>query len=277
MVASKLPIKPKRPKRSYRAVIENLSKVWRVKAVEQESAIWQFGTAALPNIDSQSIKICVWNIFKGSGGHRFQHDFRRLLNTHDLFLVQEALFSEHSLRLYYGYGVEVLHAASYQRSDGLRDGVMTLTKSATFGKSKRIICKYPEPILKTPKVALVSYHRLSGSEEILMVVNIHATLFRTVKRAVVELENLLEQLPEHFGPVIIAGDFNTFTSKYFNAVKSKLENTGMEYVSLENDHRSKTSALDQVFIKKLSVFTGTVDFSIASSDHFPLTLELKFL
>ena len=60
-------------------------------------------------------------------------------------------------------GFETIHAASYKRRDGLRDGVMTVSRVASIGASMRIICKYPEPVLRTPKAALFKFYQIEGS------------------------------------------------------------------------------------------------------------------
>lgn len=268
-------IKPKRPKRSYRSVIQSLSKVWKISHVPDADAILKTGSPQGGELDPKRIKVCTWNIFKGSGGYLFEHDFRKILYESDIFVVQEALLSEHSLRLYHGRGVEVVHAASYSRVDGIRDGVMTLSSVPAIASQHRIICKNPEPVLKTPKVALVTYYKLKGLNEKLMVVNVHATLFRTVKQSISELHNLIAQIPEHNGPVVFAGDFNTFTKKYLNAVIIELGSFGFEFVKFNNDFRSTLSNLDQVFVRGLQVKSSFIDFSINSSDHFPLIFELE--
>ena len=162
------------------------------------------------------------------------------------------------------------------RRDRLRDGVMTVSRAAPDpNRLQRIICKYPEPILKTPKVALVSFYPLAGSAESLMIVNLHATLIRLKSAAVEEMEHLLAQLPEHRGPILLAGDFNTFSPGYLKAIHSVLKNLSLDYIPIENDPRPRTQALDQVFCRGLEIHSIHVDTTIKNSDHFPIILSMS--
>jgi endonuclease/exonuclease/phosphatase (EEP) superfamily protein YafD len=160
--------------------------------------------------------------------------------------------------------------------DFLRDGVMTLARMMTNEAPQRILCKYPEPVLKTPKAALVTSYALGHCDERLMVVNIHATLIRTIKRAVEELDHLIHHLPQHQGPIIFAGDFNTFTPKYFKAVAGKLEELGLCYVPIPGDPRRPVDHLDQLFVRGLTVKEIWVETRIRSSDHFPIRAVLEY-
>ncbi len=278
MTAQKLnkKIRPQKPPRPYGHLIKSLTKVLKIYEVKSEEAIISFGS---PNgiVRTEGIlRFCIWNICKGAGGISFEHDFTYLLRSNDLFLVQEALLSTHSIQKYHDQGVEVIHAASYKRADGLRDGVMTMAKIKALGAHRRILCKTKEPLLKTPKVALVSFYESKLFPEPLMVVNIHATLIRTVQGAREELEHLLENLPSHNGPAVIAGDFNTFTKTYLHMVKTTLFKAGFNYVPFSNEMRTTTAALDQVFVKNVSVVKSQINYDIQSSDHFPILFELKF-
>jgi endonuclease/exonuclease/phosphatase (EEP) superfamily protein YafD len=211
---------------------------------------------------------------KGAGGLLFEHDFRVLMYSADLVLTQEALISERSLRTYSLPGFQAIHGASYRRLDGLRDGVMTLTRANAGSHMQRIVCKYPEPIFKTPKAALVSFFDWAGIDRPVMVVNIHATLVRSKRGAMDEIGHLVEHLPDHDGPIILAGDFNTFTRGYLEGVAQVLGGLGLHLIKIGDDPRSRTSALDQIFVRGLKVRWLTVDTTIKNSDHFPLIAEL---
>jgi len=162
------------------------------------------------------------------------------------------------------------------RRDRLRDGVMTVSRAGPDpDRLYRIICKYPEPFLKTPKVALVSFYSLEGSSEPLMIVNLHATLIRRKSAAVEEMEHLLQYLPDHRGPMLLAGDFNTFSQGYLKAIHSVLRKLGLEYVRIAKDPRPQTQALDQVFCRGVDVHSIEVDTTIKNSDHFPILLTMS--
>ncbi|RYE38674.1 MAG: hypothetical protein EOP48_26725 [Sphingobacteriales bacterium] len=131
--------------------------------------------------------------------------------------------------------------------------------------------------MKTPKAALLTRYRFGpGEGDVLSVVNIHATLIRTIKRAQEELEHLIERLPLGDGPLIFAGDFNTFTPRYFRAVVATLEKVGLRYVVIPNDPRRRLDHLDQLFVRGVEVVKVEVDTRIQSSDHFPIRATLRF-
>lgn len=257
-------------------VIRSLSQVLKINR-EVDTPIWHSGQADHEHWGEWPIRITIWNIFKGSGGEHFYNDYRMLSFQSDLMMIQEALLSKRSLHDLSPSGFGVIHGASYERADTLRDGVMTVARIQTERPAQRILCKYPEPVLKTPKVALVTFYKLASSQPCLMVVNLHATLFRSIKRAVEELDHLLERLPQHDGPMIFAGDFNTFTPRYFQAIQAKLETIGLHYVTIPNDPRRSLDHLDQLFVRGLDVRDIHVDTRIRSSDHFPIraTIQLR--
>ncbi len=254
--------------RSYRTVFESLQKVWTIEAVPEANAIWRIGHAELPYLSS--LRVTVWNICKGAGGQDFELDFRHLLLQSDLMLMQEALLSRKSLGMVCEPGFEALHAASYARADGLRDGVLTLSKASFLKGSKRILCKYKEPVFKTPKATLVQKVLLTPKNIPVLVVNIHATLFRWPSRAGEELEHIISMLPEFTGPMIFAGDFNTISPAFLGVIKEKLSLLGLIHLEIPGDLRPLTQQLDHVFYRGLKVESKTVDISVKSSDHFPI-------
>lgn len=264
------------PKRSYSAVIDSLKQVWRIEHVADHESIWRHGDAEHEAFSTERIRVSVWNLCKGVGGILFEHDYRSLCHRSDLILTQEALMSQRSMRTFAERGFQTIHAASYKRRDGLRDGVMTVSRVKAHEDCRRAICKYPEPFLKTPKAALIKTYPLQGTDKRLLVINIHATLVRLISAAVEEMEHLLSHLPEHDGPVILAGDFNTFTPGYLRAVKSVLAKIGLEYVPIPEDPRPLTQALDQVFVRGVEVTNVRIDTTIRNSDHFPIMLDLKY-
>lgn len=258
-----------RVQRDYKALLHSLWQVWAIERVHDEP-IWQSGSALELGLNPQLIRIVVWNICKGVGGDHFAHDYRQLAYFSDLMLIQEALLSQRSLTTFCQGGFEVLHGASYRRRDRLRDGVLTAARAGSLTERQRIICKYPEPVFKTPKTALLSFYPLMGESHPLMVINIHATLVRGVRRAMEEIEHVMERLPKHHGPVLFAGDFNTFAPTYLRNLIHTLARHGLKPAPIINDPREPFGVLDLVFVRDLKVHRVEVATHVRSSDHFPL-------
>jgi endonuclease/exonuclease/phosphatase (EEP) superfamily protein YafD len=264
-----------KPRRPYGALIHSLSKVWRIREIRESEAFLYKGEASISNLNRESIRLAVWNLCKGSGGYQFEHDFRSICRRNDLILTQEALLSPRSIKVFEESGFTLTHAASYERIDGLRDGVMTISRAPFIQSStQRIVCKYPEPIFNTPKVALIQKIPLDELTEVL-VVNIHATLVRSVAGAIDEINHIIGLLPNHTGPIIFAGDFNTFSLRYLRAIEKKLGTIGLDRVIIVKDPRPKTQALDQIFVRGFEIVRASVEISYFNSDHFPLFAELK--
>ncbi len=272
---AKKKIKAKKVKRPYKVLLKSLVKVWRIEPVYEHKAFQFFGKSKNTHLDPKLIKLGVWNLCKGAGDIHFEHDCKILIKRCDIFLGQEALFSEASIKLFSLPNYSGVHAASYVRADDLKDGVVTISHSKISGIPKRIICKYPEPIFHTPKVAMYNFFNLQDTHEKLLVVNLHATLVRTIKGAQEELHHLISHLPEHSGPMILAGDFNTLSPQYLKAIERDLKKIDLSKVELQDDHRSMFSSLDYVFTRQLKTVKAMVDFSIKSSDHFPLICHFE--
>jgi endonuclease/exonuclease/phosphatase (EEP) superfamily protein YafD len=266
-------MKKSKPKRSYRKVVSSLYQVMKIDP-HLEDDFWYVGQPDPDSHGRRRIKIGVWNIFKGNGGIHFLRDYRRFVADLDLALIQEALVSNHSLGQYWVDGRELVHCGSYQRMDGLRDGVMTLSSFARSGPPKRVKSVYSEPIFRTPKVTLMTRYQIEAGLE-LTVANVHSTLFRSVKRASEEITEILTPLSRYDGPMIVAGDFNTFQGRYFNRLQDAMAEAGLVHVRIPQDpRRSETQKLDHIFARGLIVERVRVESRFSSSDHFPLTATL---
>lgn len=267
--------KKSKPKRPLKTVLENIRLARKFQLVADSEAITKRGKA--DGHAKCEIRLAVWNIWKGFGGDAFEREFLKIAATSDLILCQEALLSDQCLKLFSMNGFEFVHATSYERIDGFRDGVLTVSRLESDGYQKRILCKFPEPIFKTPKAALVTTHRIIGMQKPIMVINIHARLFRRIEVAMEEIIHVMDQLPEHQGPIIFAGDFNTFSPGYLRVINKVLETHGLKHVPVPNDPRTSLGSLDQVFVKDLEVNSIHVDTTIVGSDHFPILLVAKIL
>ena len=196
----------------------------------------------------------------------------------DLLILQEALLPEKGLSTYEKSGFSLKHAVSYERADGFKEGVLTCCRAPLSTDPLRVRSLSHEPVFKTPKVALISSYPLGKTAQ-LTVVNIHALLIRTPNKALLELEHVVSELQRNpdllKGPVIFAGDFNTFTKQYFSKIETYLGLVGFEHVKIDGDIRKGAGFLDHIFIKDLEILSSCVEDSMISSDHFPIYVQLK--
>lgn len=263
-----------RPKRPMARVLQSVRQVLKITHVNAGEAIWQWGQPESPTLPS-TIELVVWNIWKGSGGEPFLKEYLRIVQGRHLLLLQEVVLTLKALGNFAPKGFAASHGATYRRSDGLRDGVMTVATATPEEGAQRILCETPEPLLKTTKATLVTTYKVNGVDSQLCVVNTHATLIRRPSTAVKEIQRVIECIAGHSGPLIYAGDFNTFSKTYINEVDRAMSSIGLKRVMIEGDPRSVTTALDQIYVRDIEVISAKVDTTFTHSDHFPIIATIR--
>ena len=259
-------------------MIESVRQVVKIEHITDAEAIWIWGEPSKKCL-SQEFSFSVWNVWKQSGGEDFEREFQLLAEQSELVLAQEVLLTKRAIKFFAGADFQAVHGATYRRLDGLRDGVMTLSKAYRSKEPQRIVSKTVEPLLKTTKAALLTYYQVRASDETsfseLAVVNIHCNLIRTPKTAKNEVLRLVEILSEHEGPIIFAGDFNTFSKAYLREISKALDVLGVVQVKIEKDPRKPIGQLDQIFTRGLKIISIDVDTSYKKSDHFPIICRVS--
>tara|TARA_R110002073_G_scaffold188011_1_gene346738 strand:- start:989 stop:1903 length:915 start_codon:yes stop_codon:yes gene_type:complete len=234
-----------------------------------ESMDSQVQTSALGN----ELEIISWNIQKTSNPG-WQKDLASLTDTANLVFIQEAV-----LEADYSASIPAdnhrAFAPGYRRGE-LQTGVMTVSES-----NPTVACdlSISEPWLRTPKATSISQYSLHERDENLLVINLHAVNFAFGTRSYnKQLSELDEYLEAHPGPVILAGDLNTWSRKRLNLVNDFMSRHGLTAVTFEPDHRSKVfgKALDHIYVRGLEAhFAETI--KVDSSDHNPLRVRLRLL
>jgi endonuclease/exonuclease/phosphatase (EEP) superfamily protein YafD len=133
-----------------------------------------------------------------------------------------------------------------------------------------------EPLLGTPKATSITEYPLRDREERLLAINLHAVNFT------LGLENFRQQfsaladlLKRHRGPVIVAGDLNTWSEKRQALVDNFMLEHGLGAINFEPDLRTTAfgRALDHIYIRGLEATFAQV-IPVSSSDHNPLRVRL---
>ncbi|MCM2277210.1 MAG: endonuclease/exonuclease/phosphatase family protein [Oligoflexia bacterium] len=218
--------------------------------------------AALP---SQGLEVLVWNIHKGMD-RPFVPEFRRLSRDADLVLLQEAVvdpagrapFLSRSPELDWKLGISWI-SKEYQRT-GPATGSRAPILSTRFQRSPDL-----EPGAKTPKANLLTLHPLAGTDELLLVVNIHAINFRAQDSLERQLALFRDELWKHRGPVLVAGDFNTWSEGRLIAMRDSLEGWGLSHAVPFRDPR-RGLILDHVWTRGLRIESLQV-IETDGSDH----------
>lgn len=221
---------------------------------------------------SDGLSITVWNIYKQNRSN-WQSELNKLSAGSDLVLLQEARVTN-DFRLWVTSSqwgsIRVNAFEAFKQSSG----VLNL---ATHLPIEACAYTHEEPWLQLPKSALWSRYLLSNGEE-LAVINIHAVnfTFGTVDYAS-QLNSLTDKLQQYRGPVLFAGDFNSWSKSRFTVLKDALEKVGLTEVDFDPDNRTQFMTglvLDHVFYRGLEVEKAKAPFTNAS-DHNPMLVTFK--
>ena len=223
-------------------------------------------------LDPENIALLNWNIYKGNG-EGWQKDLSSFAQNHDVMTIQEAYLDDELSGLLTANNFNwVMNTAFYM--GGTAAGVMTVANSNAIHSCG---FKNREPIIRLPKSTLVSYYNIDGRNNKLLVANIHGinfTLGLTAYRE--QLLQLFESVQHHDGPMIIAGDFNSWSDDRMSEVMqlvSKLALSSLEY-PVNNKTHVFGNAIDHVFYRQLEPVEKKV-WQVSSSDHNPISVNFR--
>jgi endonuclease/exonuclease/phosphatase (EEP) superfamily protein YafD len=217
------------------------------------------------------LEILSWNIQKADNAG-WAKDLAEFGHGVDLAFLQEA-----SLQA----DIEsVLPQASYSSfargymTSTLDTGVMTLSSGLP---SLRCQLSAQEPWLGTPKATSVTEYALRGREDRLLAINLHAVNFTFgVEEFRAQFHALTDLLVKHQGPVILAGDLNTWSESRETVVREFLQHHGLAPVTFSDDQRTRAfgRALDHIYVRGMQSRYARV-IPVNSSDHNPLRVGLS--
>ena len=219
-------------------------------------------------LDPKRIELLIWNMFKARR-NGWAHELIRYSSDQDLLLLQEVSLSSPLVDFLTRAGMTFDHAVAFEKRR-VPTGVMTASRALPeFACAQRTM----EPFLWLPKTTLISRFPLAGSERQVMVANIHAVnfTFGTVEFRI-QLGQLADFLASHAGPLIVAGDFNTWSALRLALVDEILiERLQLRSVAFESDSPSTVFGrpVDHAYYRGLRVLERWTEQS-ETSDHNPL-------
>ena len=238
-------------------------------------------------VDSSSIRVMVWNIHKEGESPLWREEFSHAVNdvNPNLILLQEVRLAKGlsgfiAAQQRYGWAFS---ANTYQASYDAYSGVLTAS-SAPATKLEGLLSNGLEPFSRTPKTTLFTQYDLSYSALKLLVVNIHGINFQITSDEFKEqLHGVSIVIKQHQGPVIMAGDFNSWSQKRLQYLYKSTGELGLSPVNFHDDAAYIKTAfgnpLDHIFYsnKFLKPLEGSEDvFEAAeSSDHQALFVEFS--
>ncbi|MBT8366352.1 MAG: hypothetical protein KJP23_16765, partial [Deltaproteobacteria bacterium] len=179
---------------------------------------------------------------------------------------------------------------SYPWPGGKTIGVLTLSRVPSV-RIQPVSTKYREFGVTAPKVSLVTEYPLPNGEN-LLAVNVHLLNFErwSIHKISNQLEDLKTIMTNHHGPIIMAGDFNTWNQKRLQLVKDVTRDIKlMEVTDFPEDRKTgdmnsdfwnaflgvdKDLPLDRVFFSGFKSTAARV-LNYKSSDHTPILVHLK--
>ena len=235
-----------------------------------------------------TITVVNWNAQKGKNP-QFASDLKVLLEQEkpDIVFLQEATADFFKPEQMGGYLAE---GWSYPWPGGKSVGVLTLSRVPAT-RIEPVPTQYREFDVTAPKVSLVTEYPLPNGEN-LLALNVHLLNFEvwSLKKINHQLEDLKTIMAKHTGPIIMAGDFNTWNQKRLELVKAITRDVELNEVTDFPDGRTtgdtksefwndilgveRNLPLDRVFFLGFDPTDARV-LKYDTSDQKPILVKLK--
>ncbi|EOD56347.1 endonuclease/exonuclease/phosphatase family protein [Aeromonas molluscorum] len=211
--------------------------------------------------------ITVWNLYKGQRKN-WHEGMTAFAQDQDLLLLQESATKPDMLAWLQAGRFQWQQLQAFTQG-GVSFGVMTVAKT-----HQAFVCgvRSPEPLLRIPKSGLVSLYPLQGDPDGVLVVNLHAVNFELGMATFREqLNDLTALIHRHQGPVILGGDFNTWSEKREYWLAKLVEELGLQEAIPSPDLRRRAFGrpLDHLYFRDLDLVEVKSPATDAS-DHNPI-------
>ena len=223
-------------------------------------------------LDSSSLKFMNWNMQKGNRDG-WKKDLEHLIQYGDIITIQEAYLTDDLQELLKKgqYNWDISNAFEYR---GSKVGVLTASRL-----EPDYICTFrtKEPLINIPKTVMVTIYPLSGTDQSLLVVNIHSINFTLeTGRFGSQLHEVERILLQHHGPLIVSGDMNTWSKERTIIVENFSNRLGLQAMNFEKNDRAKIFGhdIDHIFYRGLVAEASTV-LKVKSSDHNPMLVTFR--
>ena len=234
-----------------------------------------------------TITLVNWNTQKGSHP-QFESDLAKLFEqvSPDIVFLQEARADLVQVEPMGGY---FANGWSYPWPGGVMVGVLTLSRISPV-RTDPVSTRYREFFVTAPKVSLITEYSLPDGNS-LLTVNVHLLNFERWGDLKVrdQLEELKSIMQFHSGPIIMAGDFNTWNEKKLQLVEEITGGLGLTEVMEFPDGRTTGDLksdflnavlgihselpLDRIYYRGFSIDSARI-LPYESSDHRPIAVQL---
>ena len=223
-------------------------------------------------LDTENISILNWNIYKGRR-ENWGKDLQRLSAKRDIIILQEAPLNE---RLQDMLDEQRFHwiLNSAFVINGQEVGVLTASKVKPLESCG---LRHAEPLIRLPKTILISMYQLSGTSKTLLVANIHGINFTLGNDSYNnQIKSLQDILHRHNGPLVVAGDFNSWSTGRRNIMIEMANALELLPLTCKTTNRCTIfgSTVDHIFYRGLEPVTHETHI-VSTSDHNPITVQFR--
>ncbi|MCL1144498.1 endonuclease/exonuclease/phosphatase family protein [Shewanella marinintestina] len=213
-----------------------------------------------------NLDVTTWNLYKQNSSG-WDVTLKQLAERSDLLLLQEAKYTADLKSFVEEQELYMLLARAFTFAEE-PIGVMNLSRDRALSSC---VFRKAEPYIHFPKSMLISYYLLSDATQ-LLAVNIHSINFTWgLDEYKAQLSVVKEALLNHTGPIIFAGDMNTWSEQRSEAVAQLLKNTGLIEAIPNEDSRTTFFGhrLDHIYYRDLELVKAE-SIITESSDHNPV-------
>lgn len=218
--------------------------------------------------------LLVWNIYKQAKDDFYRDEM--FIRGFDFSLLQE-ISQDNTFELFIkGFISDYIFAASFL-DDGIGTGVGVISR-VKINEYDFVRSYAREPVIKTPKMAAIADIKIFQSNKSLKMISIHAVNFVRLWAFKKHIDQVFAKVKDHKGPMIWAGDFNTWNKSRLNYLIYKLKQLKLTHLSLKDSHLVKKfmgKPLDHIFVRGISVKSARAIAKPDQSDHNPLVLKFS--
>lgn len=222
---------------------------------------------------SETLKVLVWNVlkFKRDG---VQTDLQSLSNASDLTLMQEGAYSAELEKDLLGIlpNFQQIFYPSFCDNSHTAFGVQINSKFS-MTQAQNWPAPDSEPFSTIHK--MTGYAQIVWNGEIVHVINTHALNFNAGGPFERQIDDIFERVKNLKGPMIWAGDFNTWnfwSDSRLEYLVATTEELGLKQVEFKDDPRNMK--LDHVFYRGFKIKNSAI-VPVTTSDHHPLVVEFE--
>ncbi|GAA5218354.1 endonuclease/exonuclease/phosphatase family protein [Corallincola platygyrae] len=228
-----------------------------------------------PDALPKQINLLVWNTYKFQNTG-WQQELADAAKHADMLLLQEVA-AHQQWHQWYSQAQAVypsLTTPLLVRAFEKGDAPAGVWLSSSVPAQRLCASRFEEPWIGVPKSLLAAEYAWQG--QTLLIVNLHGVNFSwALDEFQAQIQVAADLADAHDGPVVVAGDFNTWRQARVDSVSETLRKVGLQQIRPSPDLRTRINALaiDQVWVKGLDVVNAHSAVS-ETSDHNQITISI---